>query len=376
MQEVPWFISFAFSYPTPCTPEELLKVLRRLAADWPGWEHFPWRVTRNIHLFLGRPPVNFHHLMLQRCLTSYAAHLVLTLEFESREDVLAVMIRERFEILGVLRVLLVDALRYEMRFSRRTYIPDCTGSEEGHEHVAPEELAKRRETFRECIEGAAREYRKILDLASQTPSMDEWILGRPLRAWARGGDLPEPVTLTVQMEETPAGRVVRPQQVEVARIVAAGKRVPRLLVTRAREEGGEGEGMRVGVCGGEGKVNSERSTVSSGSEPREGKRVGECGAPRGGTATEPEGGKLRTVRAEAGRERAVVKHPGDRQAIRAAVGRLMAPPNNLSQTEACRQVAETAVQGRAGKNTLSMSYRLPPDEATPSVIRRTYLADW
>jgi hypothetical protein len=96
----------------------------------------------------------------------------------------------------------------------------------------------------------------------------------------------------------------------------------------------------------------------------------------GGSGQEPEGGKLRAVRAEAGRERAVVKHPGDRQAIRAAVGRLMAPPNNLSQTEACRQVAEAAVQGRAGKTTLSMSYRLPPDEATPSVIRRTYLADW
>ena len=231
MQEVPWFISFAFPYPTPCTPEELLKVLRRLAADWPGWEHFPWRVTRNIHLFLGRPPVNFHHLMLQRCLTSYAAHLVLTLEFESREDVLAVMIRERFEIVGVLRVLLVDALRSEMRFSRRSYIPDCSGAEDGHEHVSPEELAKRRETFRECIEGAAREYRKILDLASQTPSMDEWILGRPLRAWARGGDMPEPVRLTVQMEETPAGRVVRPQQVEVARIVAAGKRLNRGLTS-------------------------------------------------------------------------------------------------------------------------------------------------
>jgi hypothetical protein len=116
-------------------------------------------------------------------------------------------------------------------------------------------------------------------------------------------------------------------------------------------------GKSVGVCGG-GSVCEGKETVG------------------GGRGQEPEGGKLRAVRAEAGRERAVVKHPGDRQAIRAAVGRLMAPPNNLSQTEACRQVAEAAVQGRVGKSTLSMSYRLPPDEATPSVIRRTYLADW
>jgi hypothetical protein len=41
--------------------------------------------------------------MIHRCLAGYAAHLVLNSKFEDREAVLAMMLREKFEIVGVLR---------------------------------------------------------------------------------------------------------------------------------------------------------------------------------------------------------------------------------------------------------------------------------
>jgi hypothetical protein len=484
-------VGFAFPYSDGCTPDGLRSLLLRLAAAWPGWHSFPWRVTRNMHHLLRGPEAKFSYLMMQRCLTGYAAHLVLTAPFEDRDAVLRMMAKTRFEVGGLLLDLTLEAIRGEMRRTDLPYIQDASGPEDGHAHVDAEEIARRRTAFRAAMDGMAKEFRTILNVASLTDCRPGTVcLGRRMETWARGVDMPEPVTLEVQVEDRGRYRVVMPCQREIEALANAGKRVPRLVegdVRAAREEcaawgwGGERVEKSVGVCGcgGEGKVNSERSTVNSGSgsssgqgeaahrnaegrrdgceaemvlrargmtvvampagweagksvgvggggsvceeaapreraateldgretgksvgvggcgsegketvgggsgkEKGEGKRVGVCGsvcegtAPRGGTETEPAGGKLRAVRAEAGRERAVVKHPGDRQAIRAAVGRLMAPPNNLSQTEACRQVAEAAVQGRAGKSTLSMSYRLPPDEATPSVIRRTYLADW
>jgi hypothetical protein len=360
------------------------------------------------------------------------------------------MAKTRFEAGGLLLDLLMETVRAEMRRTGLPYIPDASGPEDGHAHVDAEEIARRRTAFRAAMDGMAKEFRTILNVASLTDCRPGTVcLGRRMETWARGVDMPEPVTLEVQVEDRGRYRVVMPCQREIEALANAGKRVPRLVegdVRAAREEcaawgwGGKRVEKSVGVCGcgSEGKVNSERSTVNSGSGQGKGerKRVGVCGGGSvcgneanierstpnaegcggemvlrargmtvvampagweagksvgvcgggsvcegketvgGGRGQEPEGGKLRAVRAEAGRERAVVKHPGDRQAIRAAVGRLMAPPNNLSQTEACRQVAEAAVQGRVGKSTLSMSYRLPPDEATPSVIRRTYLADW
>ena len=95
MYSVPWVIDFAFDYPAGCTPAQLRERLEHLSADWPGWPNFPWRVTRNIHHFLGRPPVNFHYLMVHHCLRGFAAHLVLNSPFEDREEVLAAMIREK-----------------------------------------------------------------------------------------------------------------------------------------------------------------------------------------------------------------------------------------------------------------------------------------
>jgi hypothetical protein len=119
MQELAWVIDFRFPYPASCTPAQLLTILKRLAVDWPGMPKFPWRVTRNIHKFLGRPPVNFYYLMIHRCLMGCAAHLVLNATFASREAVLTMILREKVEIIGMLRLLLIDAIRAEVSGRRR-----------------------------------------------------------------------------------------------------------------------------------------------------------------------------------------------------------------------------------------------------------------
>jgi uncharacterized protein YoaH (UPF0181 family) len=84
--------------------------------------------------------------------------------------------------------------------------------------------------------------------------------------------------------------------------------------------------------------------------------------------------RLRAKRADSGRRRAVIKHRGDRHAIRAEIDRVM--NSGVSQAEAFRQVAEQAQRGRAGQHALTQKYNLPPDEATASVIRRIFEAKW
>ena len=258
MYNADWLIDFAFDYPVDCTPVLLRERLEYLSADWPGWENFPWRVTRSIHKFLEQPPVNFPYLMLHRCLQGYAAHLVLNSRFESRPEVLAVMIREKCEIVGLLRLLLIDAVRYELRFSNQERLPDCSGPGEGHEQVSPEELVKRRAAVRVCIEGAVKEFVRILDLMSVEANMNATIYGRPLRYWLRGGDMPEPVTLPVQVEMTAAGKVLRPCQAERAVYVRAGFTRAEVIVERKKVVG-----CRLKAVGGK-SVSSEQSAVTRG----------------------------------------------------------------------------------------------------------------
>jgi hypothetical protein len=323
-------VGFAFPYSDGCTPDVLHQRLAPLAACWPGWHSFPWRVTRNIHHLLRGPEVNFSYLMMQRCLTGYAAHLVLTAPFEDRDAVLRMMAKTRFEAGGLLLDLLMETVRAEMRRTGLPYIPDASGPEDGHAHVDAEEIARRRTAFRAAMDGMAKEFRTILNVASLTDCRPGTVcLGRRMETWARGVDMPEPVTLEVQVEDRGRYRVVMPCQREIEALANAGKRVPRLIegdVRAAREEcaalgwgrnavprggtatepgeaprggtatepGEAGErgqrdgceaemvlrargmtvvampagweaGKRVEVCGGEGKVNSERSTVNSSS---------------------------------------------------------------------------------------------------------------
>jgi hypothetical protein len=284
-------VGFAFPYSDGCTPDGLRSLLLRLAAAWPGWHSFPWRVTRNIHHLLRGPEAKFSYLMMQRCLTGYAAHLVLTAPFEDRDAVLRMMAKTRFEAGGLLLDLLMETVRAEMRRTGLPYIPDASGPEDGHVHVDAEEIARRRTAFRAAMDGMAKEFRTILNVASLTDCRPGTVcLGRRMETWARGVDMPEPVTLEVQAEDRGRYRILMPCAQEVEALANAGKRVPRLIegdVRAAREEcaalgwGGKRVEKSVGVCGcgSEGKVNSERSTVNSGSRQGkgEGKRVGVCG---------------------------------------------------------------------------------------------------
>jgi len=83
-------------------------------------------------------------------------------------------------------------------------------------------------------------------------------------------------------------------------------------------------------------------------------------------------GRVWVKRVEAGKQRSSVTKTIDRKAIRLEVGRLIAL--GLSQTEACRQVAEQAQKGRAGVRPLTIKYDLPP--VTWAIVRRVYLAKW
>ncbi|MBM4164282.1 MAG: hypothetical protein FJ222_07570, partial [Lentisphaerae bacterium] len=250
-------VGFAFPYSEGCTPEELHQRLARLAACWPGWHSFPWRVTRNIHHLLRGPEVNFTYLMMQRCLTGYAAHLVLTAPFENREAVLRMMAKTRFETGGLLLDLMLEAIRGEMRRTDLPYIQDCSGQEDRCGYLADDEIARRRTAFRAAMDGAVKEFRTILNVASLTDCRPGTVcLGRRMETWARGVDMPAAVTLEVQVEDRGRYRILMPCQREIEALANAGKRVPRLIegdVRAAREEcaawGWGREGKSVGVCG-------------------------------------------------------------------------------------------------------------------------------
>jgi hypothetical protein len=85
--------------------------------------------------------------------------------------------------------------------------------------------------------------------------------------------------------------------------------------------------------------------------------------------------RLRAKRVAAGRDgRTVVKHTGDRKAIRAEVQRLL--DGGLTKTEAYRQVAEQAQKGRAGKQVLTTKYGLGLEVASPTVVMRAFKSKW
>jgi hypothetical protein len=233
-------VDFAFPYGEGCTPERLIILLSGLAEFWPGWPQFPWRVTRNLHHWLRREEVNFSYLMILRCVTGYAAHLVLTAPFQDREAVLRVMLAMRFEVAGLMRDLLLEAVRGEMLRTRKPYIQDCSGPEDWHEHVEPEEIERRRAAFRLAFEGAAFQFRTILNVAGMTNGRPGTMtLGRRIATWARGVEMPEPERLEVQVENRRRYRILMPSEDEVEALSSAGKLVPRLIegdLRAAREE--------------------------------------------------------------------------------------------------------------------------------------------
>ena len=384
-------VGFAFPYSDGCTPDVLHQRLAPLAACWPGWHSFPWRVTRNMHHLLRGPEAKFSYLMMQRCLTGYAAHLVLTAPFEDRDAVLRMMAKTRFEAGGLLLDLLMETVRAEMRRTGLPYIPDASGPEDGHAHVDAEEIARRRTAFRAAMDGMAKEFWTILNVASLTDCRPGTVcLGRRMETWARGVDMPEPVTLEVQVEDRGRYRVVMPCQREIEALANAGKRVPRLVegdVRAAREEcaawgweregtagsgssSGQGEAAqrnaegRKGGCEAEMVLRARGMTVVAMPAGWEaGKRVGVCGggsvcdeaAPWGGAETEPE-------RREAGKRAGVD-----------GVGRVCegTAPWGGAETELERRGAgkRAGVFGGEGKVNSGSSSGSGPGEAAKPVAR-------
>lgn len=349
MEQVLWPIDFAFPFPADCSQEQLVALLEKQATQWPGWDNFPWCVTRNMHQFISRPPANFHYLMTHHCLTGYAAHLVLTSKFENRQSVLALILREKFEIAGMLRALLLDAVHAEMHRTNLPFILDCSGPDDGCTYAPAEELEQRRQSFRACIEDAVRDFVMILNLASQRIPMTGRLLGHSMQLWARGADMPEAMTVPVQVEVTSSGKVVRPSEAERVAFLETGMSVPWLVVGKRKAEG-----CRLKT---EGDSLDSRTVGRLDSEPVDGGAVS---------------GRERKKKVAAGRRRSVVTHKGDRKAIRVEVRRLIAL--GLSQTEACRQVADQAGNGRSGEHSLTTKYNIPG--ITWAVVRRVYLAKW
>jgi uncharacterized protein YoaH (UPF0181 family) len=286
-------VDFAFPYGEGCTPDRLRLQLSSLAEYWPGWHQFPWRVTRNLHHWLRREMVNFSYLMIQRCVTGYAAHLVLTAPFQDRDAVLRVMIAMRFEVAGLIRDLLLEAVRGEMLRTRKPYIQDCSGPEDWHEHVEPEEIERRRESFRGALEGVAIQFRTILNVAGMTNGKPGTMtLGRKIETWARGVEMPDAEVLEVRVEERGRYRILMPCDAEVEAMASAGKPVPRLIegeLRAAREEllclgsGGtvcSGQVAGGGVLGAGKKKTRRRGGQETGDRGREtgDGGVGGCGA--------------------------------------------------------------------------------------------------
>ena len=158
MKSAMWPVGYDFDYRKTLTVDALEARLAELAPEWPGWDHFPWRVTRNMHRYLSSPPVNFHYLMVQRCITGFAAHVLRTETFINRTAVLTMLVTQRCEFAGLLLGLLVDAMRYEMRVTRQTYILDASGPEDGHNSIPEAERTMRRARFRDNVDASLHDF--------------------------------------------------------------------------------------------------------------------------------------------------------------------------------------------------------------------------
>ena len=368
-----WPVSCAFSYPATCTLGGFEAQLEILAAEWHGWQGFPWRVTRNLHRYLGCPPVNFHYLMVHRCLAGYAAHIVLTSTFVNRRAVLKMLLRDRFEFIGVMRMFLLEAVLWEMQITHNPCILDCSGPENRHINVPTEDIELRRVTFRERMELVTDAFIGVLNLASHIDDPDERIHNHSLRFLRSGADMPPDAMLEVQAEETTDGIVLTPCRSEVVAFLRARKPLPRLLVPLHEYEGVAATQKTADQP----DVDPRIPEVSTPTEPSEKPAVATpdaCPAGEAALAGPLPRAKARRQQAKAGRHNAIVKDPGDRRAIRAEVKRIIGL--GLSQTEACRQVADQMKQGRAGAHQLTMKFDTSAFEATMPLVRRLYLSDW
>ena len=231
-----WVITFSFPFPANCTREVLLGLLHSHAKEWMGWERFPWRITRDLHHFIDDPPINFHYLLIQHCVTAYACHVVLSAKFMNLDDVLDMLIRNRFEFVGVLRHELIRSLQSLRDAEGKAHIPDCSNAEEGDRGAGAEEILRRRRAVMNAFTKATEETVRILNYASQQPNMQSHIAGHSLEAWTRGDSMPSPAELVVAIEQVNGETVISPQPREVSQFARVNRPVPKLVVSGLRAQ--------------------------------------------------------------------------------------------------------------------------------------------
>ena len=231
-----WVITFAFPFPAKCSREDLRGLLHSHAKEWMGWERFPWRITRDMHHFIDDPPINFHYLLIQHCVTAYACHVVLSAKFMNLDDVLDMLIRNRFEFVGVLRHELIRSLLSLRDMEGKAHIPDCSNAEEGDRRAGAKEILRRRRAVMHAFEKATEETVRILNYASQEPNMLKHIAGHSLEAWARGDSMPSPAELMVAIDQVNGETVISPQPKEVSQFARVNRPVPKLVVSGLRAQ--------------------------------------------------------------------------------------------------------------------------------------------
>jgi len=231
-----WVITFSFPFPAHCTHEVLLGLLRSYAKEWMGWERFPWRITRDLHHFIDDPPLNFHYLLIQHCVTAYACHVLLTAKFMKLDDVLDMLIRNRFEFVGVLRHELIRSLQSLRDAEGKAHIPDCSNADEGDRGAGAKEILRRRRAVMNAFTKATEETVRILNYASQETNMQKQIAGHSLEAWTRGDSMPSPAELVVAIEQVNGETVISPQPREVSQFARVNRPVPKLVVSGLRAQ--------------------------------------------------------------------------------------------------------------------------------------------
>ena len=230
MDVVIWSILFSVDYESVSTVAALRPTLEKLARPWKGWEHFPWWLTVGIHRLVDTHPVCFDLLVTQMLMAAYAAHLLLTAKVADRREMYAMMVREKFQFVGALRLLLIEALRAEMKFTKLPHIRDCRDGADGNPNVSAEELAARRRAFQECWESAGQELLRLLNMATFSESMDEWFSGRRLSTWARCADMPDAAELKVRASTSDGVQTLTPCKCEATQLCQAGRTVPVLEI--------------------------------------------------------------------------------------------------------------------------------------------------
>ena len=236
MSTVPYPIDWSVPYLPDCSRNRLRKHLREMSGHWPGWEEFPWYLTRTLHRHVDGPPADWDHLHTRFWVTGLAATILLKGKFEDRNAVLDLLVEHEVQFVGVMRHLIADQIRWCLIFRKLDRLPDCAkwGADTEYNEQG---LAERRQSFREGVDQAISEFIRVLNVAAVTKDKGERLAGQPLKIWLSGAHMPEVVEVPVLVREEQGHVFLRPHPKVSSRFLCRRQPVPRIEVTPvAREE--------------------------------------------------------------------------------------------------------------------------------------------